>query len=171
MAVWPLSLTLARLADAERIAEISRTRIEYGLGWRWTPARIRSSMRNPSTEVVVARSEREGQPSELVGFGIFEISSAPRAEIELEEAHLLLLGVEESWTRRGVGRRIMQFLEAEARMAGVGTVMLEVRQTNEAARAFYRSLGYREVARLAGYYQGREDAVRMLSRLAQAQKR
>jgi ribosomal-protein-alanine N-acetyltransferase len=162
---WPLSLAPARFSDAEAIAEISRVRIEHGLGWRWTAARIQKTIRDPSTEVVVGRSGQPGGSSELVGFGILQVISHARPDVELEEAHLLLLGVSEAWSRRGVGRRIMHFLEAEARMAGVGSVMLEVRATNEAARAFYRAFGYREVARLAGYYQGHEDAVRMMSRL------
>ena len=45
-------------------------------------------------------------------------------------------------------------------------MMLEVRRSNDDARAFYRAMGYREVARLSRYYQGREDAVRMMSSLS-----
>ena len=38
---------------------------------------------------------------------------------------------------------------------------LELRATNEAAFAFYSALGYRELGRVPGYYQGVEPAIRM----------
>ena len=38
---------------------------------------------------------------------------------------------------------------------------LEVRADNAGARAFYERLGYRRLALLPGYYQGREDALRL----------
>jgi len=53
------------------------------------------------------------------------------------------------------------WLETMAEVAMLGTVRLEVRRKNRDARAFYRALGYREVAVIRGYYEGREDAVRM----------
>jgi ribosomal-protein-alanine N-acetyltransferase len=48
-----------------------------------------------------------------------------------------------------------------AEVAMIGTIRLEVRRKNKIGRAFYRALGYREVAVIRGYYEGREDAVRM----------
>jgi ribosomal protein S18 acetylase RimI-like enzyme len=40
-----------------------------------------------------------------------------------------------------------------------------VRASNVGARRFYERLGYRAVALLRGYYEGREAAVRMSRRL------
>ena len=45
--------------------------------------------------------------------------------------------------------------------AGTFIVGLELRAQNQAARAFYRSLGYRELGSIPGYYQGIEAAIRM----------
>ena len=53
------------------------------------------------------------------------------------------------------------WLEACALTAGIGTVYLEARLRNQEARSFYRRLGYREIALVRGYYQGREDGVRI----------
>ena len=57
---------------------------------------------------------------------------------------------------------MVKWLEKSARVAGISAVFLEVRAKNQAARAFYRALGYREKALLALYYSGREAAITMV---------
>ena len=53
------------------------------------------------------------------------------------------------------------FDEASAVTAGTFLVKLEVREGNHAARRFYSSMGYAETGVIEGYYQGRDNAVRM----------
>lgn len=139
---------LAVPADAHRIAALSRDSIEQGLEWSWTPRRVQKSVADASTNVAVARAG-----DRFVGFAIMKYGD--------EEAHLLLLAVQAAHRRRGVGSALMSWLEATARVAGIGSISLEARATNAAARAFYRELGYREVGLLEGYYRGVEDAVRI----------
>ena len=45
--------------------------------------------------------------------------------------------------------------------AGISNINLELRVNNFAARTFYRTLGYREVSYVPGYYRGLETAVKM----------
>jgi len=141
-------LRLASRDDANVIARLSRDRIEQGLGWTWTTPRVLRSIRDHETNVVVAT---EGL--EQVGFGIMKYHE--------EVAHLLLLAVLPGRERRGIGSALVDWLEDVARVAGVARIELEARATNAAARAFYRSLGYRETASVPGYYQGREACVRL----------
>jgi ribosomal protein S18 acetylase RimI-like enzyme len=47
-------------------------------------------------------------------------------------------------------------------------VRLEVRADNPAALAFYTRLGFAHTSTMAGYYQGRIDALRLLKPLAAA---
>jgi ribosomal-protein-alanine N-acetyltransferase len=54
------------------------------------------------------------------------------------------------------------WLEETALTAGAFIIGLELREGNEAARALYRMLGYRELGQIPGYYQGVEAAVRMV---------
>ena len=85
------------------------------------------------------------------------------------EAHVLNICVDPQWQGLGVGRRLMEDMFASAHENGVQAVFLEVRPSNIAAIALYRSLGFNEIARRAGYYpapQGREDAVVMALDLA-----
>ena len=139
---------LAVGADAGRIADMSRGSIESGLGWSWTPDRVMKSIRNADTCIPVVR---EGE--QLLGFGIMNYKA--------DEGHLLLLAVRASHRRKGIGVAIMAWLEATALTAGVGLIYLEARKSNCAARAFYRKLGYKEITIIRGYYQGREDCVRI----------
>ncbi|NUZ06831.1 GNAT family N-acetyltransferase [Piscinibacter koreensis] len=139
---------LATRADARWIAELSRDRIEHGLGWSWTASRVARSIAAPDTNVVLACDG-----AQRLGFGAMRYHD--------DEAHLLLLAVESWQARRGVGRLLVGWLEESARCAGIGQVYLEARAVNAAARAFYQRLGYRECELVAGYYQGREASVRM----------
>ena len=78
-----------------------------------------------------------------------------------EEAHLDLLAVMPNDRRTGNGRRLIEWLEKSALVAGVSVIYLEVRDNNKDAQAFYEKLGYRRVKRLPGYYRGRESAICM----------
>lgn len=55
------------------------------------------------------------------------------------------LGVNVSHRRQGVGRRLMQAVMDDSWRRGLEQVMLEVIESNEPARAMYRSLGFREL--------------------------
>lgn len=142
------TIQFATPADALRIARMSRDRIEFGLGWSWTAARVLRSIEDAQTNVVLAK-----HGAEMTGFGIMKYHD--------EEAHLLLLAVDAAATRRGVASALLAWLEASATIAGIGQVMLEARAGNAPARAFYRRRGYVEIQSLPGYYRQREPAVRL----------
>jgi ribosomal-protein-alanine N-acetyltransferase len=139
---------LAHFYDAPVIAGMSRRLIEHGLAWSWSEDRVEKCMRNRDCVVLAARDRRR-----VVGFAIMEFYAV--------HAHLNLLAVQPGFQRQGVGRRLLEWLEASARTAGIFTVHLEVRANNAAAQAFYEKLGFRPTGRKAAYYDGREDAVRM----------
>jgi ribosomal-protein-alanine N-acetyltransferase len=143
-----ISVGLARRSDVVEIALMSRDLIEKGLRWSWTPRRVAASVRSPSTIVVVARAE-----DQIAGFGIMRYGD--------DDAHLDLLAVEHDYRREGLGRRLVEWLEKPALVAGISAVFLEVRGSNRGAQAFYERLGYRTLAHIAHYYQGRESAMRM----------
>jgi [ribosomal protein S18]-alanine N-acetyltransferase len=142
------SLQPARLADAPRLAAMSRDYIEVGLKPAWSSSRIIWHIHNPESVVLTARVANVTS-----GFAIMRYAD--------DVAHLILLAVDPAYRRRGVARRLMAWLEETAFTAGAFIVGLELRATNESAFAFYSSLGYREVARVPGYYQGIESAIRM----------
>lgn len=141
------TIRLATFADAPQIAQMSRILIEYGMRSRWTAPRVAHCIRDRSTNVAVAAGE-----TGLAGFAIMHYKA--------DEAHLALLGVDPAHRRKRVGAALMAWHEEAALVAGIGTIYLEARAGNGAARAFYRSLGYREVQHVREYYPNFEDGVR-----------
>lgn len=82
----------------------------------------------------------------------------------VDELHLLNITVAPDWQGLGHGQSLMAVLRQQALHLGLSTLWLEVRQSNERARALYRRLGYAEVGLRRGYYPAvgaREDAVVM----------
>ena len=148
MTAATFTLRLARPADASLIATMSKALIEDGLRWTWRPPRIARQIENRDTVVLVALEGRR-----LAGFAVMNYGDSA--------AHLNLLAVDPAYRLRGLGRRMMEWLEKTAITAGVFRVTLEVRTQNLGGRCFYKALGYNEVLLLRGYYQGAEDAVRM----------
>ena len=149
------TITLAHVNDAYSIATMSRDIIEHGLQWSWTPERIGRCVMSPDINVVTAKND-----SDEIGFGVMYYGYS--------KAHLNLLGVDAAWRSAGIGHRVLDWLESCAITAGLECCQLEVRETNEHARLFYSRHGYLETERVAGYYQRKEDAVRMTKCLQQS---
>jgi ribosomal-protein-alanine N-acetyltransferase len=152
-----LTIRPAEAGDARAIAEMSRDFIESGLGWRYDAASIQRAMKRRETAVIVA-AERQtyvaGEKPGIAGFAIMDFGD--------ERAHLVLLAVQPVLRRRGVGRRLVDWLMESAVAAGMASVHLELRADNEAARRFYRALGFSETVLMPRYYNGREAAMRMV---------
>ncbi len=143
-----ITLRLARPTDARAIAFMSRDLIEAGLGWSYRPERIVRLIQDRDTTTLIA--DRHGNP---VGFAVMGFGE--------DRAHLGLLAVHPAQQRQGVARRMMEWLVESAAIAGIASLHLELRASNEAARAFYRKMNFAETQRVPGYYRGREAAIRM----------
>jgi ribosomal-protein-alanine N-acetyltransferase len=153
-------ITPARSADVQMIADMSRRLVEVGLPWTWTPERVMRHLRHPESMVITARSAG-CSTSTLAGFAIMHFGD--------DIAHLNLLAVDSSHQRHGLGRRLINWLEHTAVVAGTFTICLEVRARNPVALLFYRRLGFIETGRVPRYYSGREDALRLMRDLRHPQ--
>ena len=77
-----------------------------------------------------------------------------------DELHINSVAVAESARRQGLARRVLDYVLEDAVRAGARSATLEVRQSNEAARALYEGLGFRVEGVRRNYYQNpREDAL------------
>jgi ribosomal protein S18 acetylase RimI-like enzyme len=146
--VYEYTLQLAHTAHAQRLAAMSQEMIESGLRPAWSAARITWHMRHPESIVLTAQYGRT-----TVGFAIMRYGD--------DVAHLNLLAVDPMHRRRGVARKMLVWLEETALTVGTFVIGLELRATNQTGFEFYSSLGYRELGRVSGYYQGVEQAIRM----------
>ena len=146
--IYSEAIQLANMADASRIAELSRDLIESGLGWSWTTSRVLKAIKAKDSNVIVTRERKH-----VIGFAIMRYLEA--------ESHLDLFGVVPHHRRKGVGTGMIKWLEKTALCNGSGVVYLETRLSNNEARAFYKSLGYEVIQQIPGYYKGIESAVRL----------
>ena len=70
----------------------------------------------------------------------------------MDECQLYNIAVLPRWQRVGCGRRLLQALLDEVKAAGVIGCVLEVRESNAAARALYQALGFVESGKRKAYY-------------------
>lgn len=90
----------------------------------------------------------------VLGFAIYHVS--------FEEGELFSIAVREDSRGRGVGRALLDRVLGEAKAAGAEKMYLEVRRSNQRARAMYKSAGFSVCGVRRGYYDfPREDAILM----------
>ena len=161
MTARAITIRPAEPRDAQAIATMSRDFIESGLGWKYDAARVLRAMRDRDTLAVVACEGAKGAAARsgaVAGFAIMEFGD--------ERAHLVLLAVRPSHRRLGIGQRMLEWLLESARVAGMASIHLELRAGNDAARRFYRAMGFYETVLVPGYYRSgegrKEGALRML---------
>lgn len=152
MLATDIQIGFARLSDAIEISQLSRTEIEFGLGWNYTPRKIIRRIKSKSQNVIVARLE-----GKLAGFGVMTYRK--------DQANLDLLAVKEDYRRSRIGSRIVLWLEKVATTAGAFNVFVQLRETNSGALALYENLGYEKLDVLPGYYKGIENGVVMAKSL------
>lgn len=116
--------------------------------------------KSPDLFLVAVLDER------VVGYAVGELRknlySFPTEPFEI--GHILNIAVEHCTRRKGAGTKLISELELRFRQRKATAAILEVRESNTAARLFYKVLGYKEARRLVMYY-GDEDAVVMFKDL------
>jgi ribosomal-protein-alanine N-acetyltransferase len=94
----------------------------------------------------------EADAGQVCGFAI--------ARCGPEEWEIENVVVDAEHRRHGIGRALVRELIQAATQAGMERVLLEVRESNTAARHLYEQLGFVEVGRRPGYYRDPvEDAL------------
>lgn len=133
-------------ATADDAEEIAFAELELFPDEAWTVFQIAEEIEHPDRRYVVAR---EGELGELIGYAGIMLAG--------DTADLHTIG-----SRRegcGIGRALLAWCEQTAHAAGADRLLLEVREDNERAHAFYRAAGYEQVGRRRGYYRIRGRAI------------
>ena len=104
-------------------------------------------------QVLVARAD-EGSGRRIVGFLC--------AWIVADELQISNIAVHPGYRRRGVASQLLEEMLRRAKAMGARAGYLEVRASNEAAKALYQRHGFAAVGRRRNYYNHpREDAILM----------
>jgi [ribosomal protein S18]-alanine N-acetyltransferase len=123
----------------------------------WKRDFFASELVEPHRYLRVLACEDGGDPR--VGGYVFAVSL-------YEEFHINKIATDLRLRRQGYGRLLLEDSLSRARAMGSSAVTLEVRISNDAARAFYGSYGFTEAYRRRAYYQDGEDALVLVLALA-----
>lgn len=121
----------------------------------------------PQTFLAVAEGSEQAGPMGFIALSIVGGDSPYQGEAEI-----ITIGVVPDQRGKGIGAVMLAaVLDMPAvKSANLGSVMLEVREGNQAARAFYHRCGFEITGRRRGYYQledgSNQDALVMVLRLA-----
>ncbi len=83
-----------------------------------------------------------------------------------ERAELISVAVDPAARGRGAGSALLASTLRRLRRRGATRLVLMVRQTNAAARAFYEKFGFRKVRIVRKYYEDGEDGLLMTKDLS-----
>ena len=96
----------------------------------------------------------QADDGEIVGYSV--------AMTGVDEVHLLNITVAPRWQRQGFGQALLDQVVDQVRAAGLPTLLLEVRTSNDGARLMYERAGFLHIGQRRGYYPAphgqREDA-------------
>ena len=99
----------------------------------------------------------------VFGYGAREVGHGAQAPVGFVlarlaggEGEILTIAVARSQRRQGLGWQLMDAVLRELHSQRAEALFLEVDETNVAAIALYRRLGFREVGKRANYYQSSE---------------
>lgn len=130
-------LRRATVADVGAIADLEK----MAFSDPWSVAEFSKVVTSHWTIFLVAV---ESGRSEIAGYVV--ISTV------IDESEVLNLAVAPSYRGTGLGGMLLDAGLANALEAGAGSVFLEVRESNVAARALYASRGFGEISRRKRYY-------------------
>ena len=113
----------------------------------WSVNAIGSELKNPLSLWLVALCD--GQVSGYVG-----------SQSVMGEADMMNIAVSSQHRRMGIAQELVERLVAALREKDVYSLTLEVRASNEPAKALYGKLGFSQVGRRPNYYRNpKEDAL------------
>ena len=164
--------------DVPQVAQIDREAFPGEWVFRSQSA-YKQDLNNPSVRYIVAYNKRDAPEPEgketqkppwfkrlfstdrhlnvrgkIVGFSGFWMM--------MKEAHIIAIGVRDSYRRLGIGEGLLIATIELAQILSAHVVTLEVRASNEIAQELYRKYGFRVTGRRPRYYSSDgEDAVIM----------
>ena len=146
--------------DGVAIATLERT--SFGSD-AWSDGLVREGLSGtiPGALYLVATSSVERAPSvEPASVELVETTVGyAAASLFADVSELQRIAVDASHRRSGIASALLERVESEARLRYSERLLLEVREDNVAACAFYAARGFVEINRRTGYYSDGTTAV------------
>ena len=140
----PFGTSTARKSgrDLDHVMAVMEEAFDPRFGEGWSRVQCDGMLGDANCWVVVA--EQEGEPA---GFAM--------ARMIVDEAELLLIAVRPAYRGRGIGRDLLEQIQAGAADRGAKRLHLEVRDGNRAAD-LYHGAGFEKIGRRRDYYSGQD---------------
>jgi GNAT superfamily N-acetyltransferase len=133
---------LVREAEREDAVDVARLLGQLGYAAEAEAVAARIERHRASAADVLLVAEVAGA---VVAFASLHVSIA--IEYDLDAGKLSAVVVDEAWRGRGIGRTLVDAVEAEARRRGCVLLFLTTNERRRDAHAFYRALGLEETGR------------------------
>ncbi|SFC71567.1 ribosomal-protein-alanine N-acetyltransferase [Nocardioides terrae] len=137
-------MTTVRPATLDDIPAVVLLELDGFPGDAWTADYLRIAAEGGMPTVRLLVAESDGPDRTVVGHAI--------ASIVFEVAELQRIAVGPAYRRRGHAQALLAAVIEQATAEGAERLVLEVRETNEPALAFYASAGFVEIDRRPRYY-------------------
>ena len=144
-APWPIEIVQGHAGDLRAVNAVMGEAFDPRYGEAWTPSQCLGMLALPGVWLTLARVD-----GQIAGFAL--------ARTVLDEAELLLLAIDPTMRRRGIGGRLLRSVMADARDRGATFIHLEVRANNDAVH-LYRSEGFQKIGERYDYYRGNDGKV------------
>ncbi|MGX7030947.1 ribosomal protein S18-alanine N-acetyltransferase [Vagococcus zengguangii] len=129
-------MTNQQLAHA--LWQVSQQSFQYGSPW--TLQQFVEDLEQGSSSWLLEKNADD----ELIGYLQYRVL--------FDEAEIYNLAIATAYKGQGLGRQLMMRLDTELGAQAVAQIFLEVRESNQLARAFYQKQGFVEVSTRKNYY-------------------
>lgn len=134
-------MTLVRAAAAADVADVAALELLAFPLDPWSPTLLEQAVDGTVPTIGILVAERDA------GFAGYAVVSVVDVDAELQR-----IAVPEDLRRTGVAGALLAAVHVHAGSLGARRLLLEVREDNLAARAFYARRGFTELGRRARYY-------------------
>ena len=123
------------------LAQLVQIESELFVHDAWSAAQINSLLAQPFNHIIYATDELN---TRLIGYGFYSHI--------FEDAEILKIGTCRDYQKQGIASQLLTAMAQMCKVAGAERVLLEVREDNHTAIAFYQKHGFEQIAVRKNYY-------------------
>tara|TARA_Y100001968_G_C18826150_1_gene466876 strand:- start:20 stop:457 length:438 start_codon:yes stop_codon:yes gene_type:complete len=120
--------------------------------------------------------ERELSEPKRICLGAIDIKTKKllgicSAWLVIDELHITFIAVHPIHQRKGLGKLLLTDLIKRSNLLETNHIQLEVKESNEQAKAFYKSMGFKIIANRSNFYKDGSDALLLIKKLKKNHKK
>lgn len=123
------------------LAQLAQIESELFVHDAWSAAQINSLLAQPFNHIIYATDELN---TRLIGYCFYSHI--------FEDAEILKIGTCRDYQQQGIASQLLTAMGQMCQLTGAERMLLEVREDNHAALAFYQKHGFEQIAVRKNYY-------------------